>query len=105
MKKAVFFILTVAVAVGLLACAGPTRVEKHFGKSVKQARLNQILDPEAELNLDPVTGMDGKAAEAGIKKYWKSFEGHGGAQSFGQGGSQVVDKPIESGGYGSGYNK
>lgn len=105
MKRVVLCFLGIALAIFLSACAGPTRVEKHFGKSFKQARFNQILDPEAERNLDPVTGIDGKAAEAGIKKYWKSFEGsHAGPQSFGPGGTQVVDKPIE-GGYGSGFNK
>lgn len=105
MRRIGFCMLGIALALFLLACAGPTRVEKHFGKSFKQAQLNQILDPEAERNLEPVVGLDGKAAQAGIGKYRKSFEGSQvGAPSFGPGGTQVLDKPIESG-YGSGCNK
>lgn len=68
-------ILCVVLTIFLIsACAGPTRVEKHFGKSFKQARLSQILDPEAERNLEPVTGLDGRASQAGIERYRKSFD-------------------------------
>lgn len=101
MRRAVRWILCIALAVFLIsACAGPTRVDKNFGRSVKQARVNQILNPEAEKNLEPVTGLDGKAAKAGIEKYRMSFEGsREGHQPLLQPGAQVVDKPIEAGGY------
>jgi len=105
MRRATFYILSITLAIFLLisACAGPTRLDKDYGKSVKQARFNQILDPEAEKNLEPVTGLDGKAAQSSIEKYRKTFEpAREGSQPFAQTGTQMLDKPIEGGGYGSG---
>ena len=112
MRRAVICILCIVLTIFLIsACAGPTRLDKDYGRSVKQARINQTLDPEAEKNLEPVTGFDGKAAQITIEKYRKSFEGSRvSGQPLAQTGTQVVDKPIEgggfgSGGYGSGGNK
>jgi len=55
-------------------CAGPSRLEKDFGTSFKFQKANQISNPEAEKNLEPVTGFDGKAAQATMEKYQKEFE-------------------------------
>ncbi len=78
-------------------------MEKNFGKSVEQARLNQTLNPEAQKNLEPVTGLDGKAAQKSIERYQKSFEqARDASQPGAQTGTQIVDKPIEGGGYGNG---
>jgi len=69
------------VLIGLIAmffisgsCAGPTRVERDFSTSFNLAKLNQTLNPEAEKNIEPVTGLDGKSAQATIEKYRKDFE-------------------------------
>lgn len=45
-----------------------------YGTSAKLVKFNQILNPEAERNLAPVTGLDGKAAQTVIDKYEKGFE-------------------------------
>lgn len=75
MRRAALCVLSTTLAIFLIsACARPTRLDKDYGRSVKQARFNQILDPEAERNLEPVTGLDGKAAQAGIEKYRRTFE-------------------------------
>ncbi len=75
MRRAVLYILITLLAIFLIsACAQPRRLDKNYGRSVSQARLNQILDPEAGKNLEPVTGLDGKAAQASIEKYRKTFE-------------------------------
>ena len=75
MARAALTILITLFSIFLIsACAGPTRLDKNYGRSVKQARINQILDPEAERNLEPVTGLDGKAAQIGIEKYRRGFE-------------------------------
>ena len=107
MRSVAFYILSITLTIFLIsACAGPTRVGKNYGKSYKQALANQILDLDAGKNLEPLTGFDGKASEITIEKYRKSFEGSRvGAQPLGQTGTQVLDKPIEGGGYGSGGNK
>ncbi len=104
MRSVAFCILSITLSFSLIsACSGPTRLEKNFGKSVEQARLNQTLNPEAQKNLEPVTGLDGKAAQKSIERYQKSFEqARDGSQPYAQTqtGTQVVDKPIEGGGYG-----
>ena len=105
MRRATFYILSITLAIFFLisACAQPTRLDKNYSRSFKEVRVNQTLDPEAEKNLEPVTGFDGKAAQITIEKYRKSFEGSRGAgQPLVQTGTQVVDKPIEGGGYSSG---
>ena len=55
------------------ACEGTSPLAMDFGTSYKLTKINQILNPEAEKNLDPVTGLDGKASEAIIEKYHKDF--------------------------------
>jgi len=56
-----------------LSCA-PSRLEMDYGTSFKLMRLNQTFDPDAEKDNEPVTGLDGKAAQASIEKYRKDFE-------------------------------
>ncbi len=58
----------------LSACAQPSRLEKDYGRSVKQFRSSQVLDPEAGKNLEPATGLDGGAAQANIERYRESFK-------------------------------
>lgn len=72
-KKWLGLIGLVATILVLTGCAGPSRLEMDFGTSVKLAKTNQILNPEAGKNLEPVTGFDGKAAQATMEKYWKDF--------------------------------
>jgi len=73
--------------IGLLAvmtihfgCAGrnidgrETDLDKNWGRSYETAKFNQIVNPEADKNLDPVVGLDAVAAEKNMKKYRKSFE-------------------------------
>lgn len=71
-----YFLLAGLVGIFLISvsCAGPSRVEMDYGTSFKLAKFNQILNPEAEKNLEPVTGFDGGAAQATIDRYKKGFE-------------------------------
>ena len=66
------------VLVTLTGCAEfnpePGAVEMDYGNSYSLAKQNQILDPDAAKNLEPVTGFDGKAAQKAIEKYRKDFE-------------------------------
>ena len=57
-----------------VSCVGPSRVAMDYGTSYKLAKFNQTLNPEAEKNLEPVTGFDGGAAQATVGKYRKGFE-------------------------------
>ena len=57
-----------------VSCVGPSRLAMDYGTSYKLAKFNQILNPAAEKNLEPVSGFDGGAAQAAIGKYRKGFE-------------------------------
>lgn len=48
------------------ACA--SRLEMDYGNSFRLAKEQQILHPEAGDNLEPVTGLDGKAAVVVLEK-------------------------------------
>ena len=54
-------------------CAGTPRLDRDFGRSVTALRTQQVFNPQAALNRDPVAGMDGKAANAAYESYQKSF--------------------------------
>ena len=48
-----------------------TMLERNWGRSYESAKYNQMLNPEAGKNLEPVVGTDGQAAERAIEKYRK----------------------------------
>jgi hypothetical protein len=52
----------------------PSLGEMDYGNSYNLSKQNQILNPGAEQNLEPVKGLDGKAANKAIEKYRKDFE-------------------------------
>ena len=65
------------IAMGTLAgCAGYNTglVEQEWGTSYKLAIANQTLNPAAEKNLEPVQGLDNKAADKVVNKYNKEFD-------------------------------
>ena len=64
----------ITLFLALTSCAGPSRLEVDYGTSHKLATFNQILDPEAEKNLEPLEGFDGNAARKLVEKYEKDFE-------------------------------
>ncbi len=73
MRK-LFLLLMIAAWIVILAGCAQSRLERDYGTSHKLAIYNQTLNPEAEKNLAPVEGLDGKAAQANVDKYDKSFE-------------------------------
>ncbi len=56
------------------AASTPTRLDMDYGTSCKLAKVNQILNPNAEKNLNPVYSMDGQAVQRAMEKYRKDFE-------------------------------
>jgi len=81
-KGNIIWMVVVAIfSVSLWGCAGnvpePQRIDylnMNFGNSFESAKNSQILNPDAEKNLEPVVGLDGKAAEYTVDRYKKSFE-------------------------------
>lgn len=72
MKRTCILILIVTVL--LASGCGMSRLERDFGTSHKLALFNQTLDPKADKNLEPVTGLNGQAELVLFDKYIKSFE-------------------------------
>ena len=65
------------IAMGMLAgCTGYNTglVAQEWGTSYKLAIANQTLNPDAEKNLEPVQGLDNKAADKVVNKYNKEFD-------------------------------
>ena len=62
-------IVTVIIASACFGCAQlnmadtKSQLDKNWGRSFESARYNQILNPEAEKNLEPVEGLAGPAVE------------------------------------------
>jgi hypothetical protein len=81
-KGNIILIVVLAMfSIALLGCAGNLPeakradiLEMNWGKSIESAKNNQILNPDAGKNIDPVVGLDGEIAEHGVNKYKKSFE-------------------------------
>ncbi len=69
-----FWVLIGLIMIALVSCARPSRLKMDYGTSAKLVVLNQTLNPEASKNLEPVTGMDGEAAEGVMERYRKGFE-------------------------------
>jgi hypothetical protein len=56
-----------------------TPLDKNWGKSFERAKVSQEVDPDASNNLDPVTGLDGEAAEGNMEKYRKAHQAEKGS--------------------------
>ncbi len=73
MKTTLSSLLLAASAAALAACTSTTpNLDRSFGQAVNQAKAQQTLNPDASLNSDPVSGLDGVAANAAIDNYTKS---------------------------------
>ena len=58
-------------------------LDKNWGRSYESAKYNQMLNPDAGKNLEPVAGMDGQAAEKNMEKYRKSEPAKKESQGYG----------------------
>jgi type IV pilus biogenesis protein CpaD/CtpE len=69
-------VLTGLLASAALSGCAPTtpRLDANFGDAVNTAKAQQIVNPDASLNTDPVAGLDGTAANSVIDRYNKSYE-------------------------------
>lgn len=59
---------------GLTACASTSpNWDERFGEAARMVAAEQVIAPDASKNTDPVSGIDGKAAQGAIGEYAKSF--------------------------------
>ena len=54
---------------------GGSPLDKNWGRPFEEQKYSQIIDHEAGKNLDPILGLDGKAAVNTVERYQKSFKG------------------------------
>lgn len=47
--------------------------DSRFGEAARISAAQQVIDPNASRNADPVKGIDGKAAQGAMGEYQKSF--------------------------------
>ncbi len=59
---------------GVGCTSAPATLGPDYGAAYGLAVHNQILNPEAGANLQPVSGLDGQGATKVMDKYRKSFE-------------------------------
>ena len=65
--------LSILLAGALSACAGTTpHWDSRFGLATRLAMRQQVADPAASRNADPVAGMDGRSARAAYERYQKA---------------------------------
>lgn len=59
----------------LLGCSTSRldKLDENCGRSLEEAKTNQILNIEAQKNLDPVVGLDSQSAERVMEAYRESF--------------------------------
>jgi hypothetical protein len=64
----------------VLSCSGTTSAQKetlldrNWGRSLEGIRYMQMVDPEANKNVDQVLGSDGNASVNNVDKYQNSFK-------------------------------
>ena len=63
-----------AMASLLAGCSSTPYLDSRFGEAVDMALAQQTINQQASQNMDPVTGLDGKAAQEAIGRYHDSFK-------------------------------
>jgi hypothetical protein len=72
MNAQTMFLVAAALALG--ACTTtPQNLDAQMGHSVDMLKALQIANPQAAADTRPVEGIDGKAADALVDRYHKTF--------------------------------
>ena len=64
----------VLIAVTISGCTTTPYLDSRFGDAVNTAKAQQIINPDASKNADPVAGLDGTPAKDSIDRYEKTFK-------------------------------
>lgn len=73
MMKPIFLGFVASIVLAGCASSSAPNLDAHFGEAVNAAKAQQIINPDASLNTDPVAGVDGQAADAAMSRYHRSF--------------------------------
>jgi hypothetical protein len=67
-----FIVIGLIAALSIFsACAATPELDRNWGKAYEAQKSNQIINPEAGENLEPVTGLDGQVAKGILETYEK----------------------------------
>jgi hypothetical protein len=66
--------LFISSCIGTTPYSEDSLTNRNWGRSYETAIYNQMLNPDAAKNLDPVSGLDGSASENNVEKYQDSFK-------------------------------
>lgn len=64
----------VLIAVTISGCTTTPNLDSKFGNAVNAAKAQQIINPDASKNADPVAGLDGTPAKDSIERYQNTFK-------------------------------
>jgi hypothetical protein len=67
-------VAVVPVMLGIGGCNVTPNYDTRFGYAVNTAKAQQTINPDAALNADPVTGLDGESAKQSIERYQNTFK-------------------------------
>ena len=80
LKKYLSITGIIAAASIIFSCSGTSisqrgsMLDRNWGRSYETAFYKQMLNPDADKNLEPVLDLEGPAAEHTIDKYNESFK-------------------------------
>ena len=74
LMRRLLFLFACAIAIITLLGGCASRINADYGTSYKLAKINQVLNPDAERNLGPVYGLDGIAVQNIMDKYYAGFK-------------------------------
>ncbi|PKN06401.1 MAG: pilus assembly protein [Deltaproteobacteria bacterium HGW-Deltaproteobacteria-7] len=73
MRRLIFLLAFAISVMTLLSGCTASRLDADFGTSYKLAKINQVLDPDAGKNFEPVYGLNGIAAKSVMDNYYAGF--------------------------------
>ena len=90
MRKGLIWLIAMIAAVtiyagcsnGNIAIREESLLDQNWGRSFESAKYNQILNPEAGKNEQPVDELDGQAAQQTVEQYRKGFGAKPGTSSY-----------------------
>ena len=62
---------TVLLAIWLSGCAATPELDENWGRSIKEAKATQTLNPDGHYNSRPVEGQPGPVVERNLEDYLK----------------------------------
>jgi uncharacterized lipoprotein NlpE involved in copper resistance len=102
MMRKKYYVTAVLIVLITVGCNNYGALKKDYGNSYDAAKYGQTLNPGASKNLQPATGLPGKAAESTMKKYTDSFASSGQASQTPQ--SFAITPIVPTEGAGTGQN-